>query len=61
MRTPEEILSQKVGGLCGSSERALAAMLIASDVLEDYIQIVESVVNQDLKVICPKAGQPRPE
>lgn len=61
MRTPEEILSRKVGGSCGSSARALAAMLNASGVNEEDLQIVESVVNQDLKIICPEAGKPRVE
>ncbi len=59
LRSPEEILSQKVGGSCGSSARAFAAMLISAGVEERDIQVVESVVNRDLKIICPRAKYPR--
>lgn len=34
-------------------------MLIESGVSEDDVYIVESVTNEDLKIICPKAGEPR--
>lgn len=59
MRTPEQILEQKVGGSCGSSALAFAAILKASGVASKDIQIVNSVVNKDLAIICPKAGLPR--
>ncbi len=59
MRTPEQILEQKLGGSCGSSALAFAAMLKASGVPSKDIQIVNSVVNKDLAIICPKAGAPR--
>jgi hypothetical protein len=59
MRTPEQILEQKVGGFCGSSALAFASLLAASGVNQDDIQIVASVVNKDLSIICPMAGKPR--
>jgi len=59
MRTPEQILKQKLGGSCGSSALAFAAVLKASGVDSKDIQIVNSVVNKDLAIICPKAGLPR--
>lgn len=59
MRTPEEILSQKVGGSCGSSALAFAAILKSSGVDNKDIQIVNAVVNKDLSIICPSASKPR--
>lgn len=59
MRTPEQILEQRIGGFCGSSALAFAALLAASGVNQDDIQIVASVVNKDLSIICPIAGKPR--
>ncbi|RPJ75597.1 MAG: hypothetical protein EHM20_08685 [Alphaproteobacteria bacterium] len=59
MRTPEEILSQKIGGSCGSAALAFAAILNFSGVSLNDIQIVEAVLNSDLKLICPVAGKPR--
>jgi hypothetical protein len=59
MRTPEQILEQKIGGFCGSSALAFAALLAASGINQDDIQIVASVVNKDLSIICPLVGKPR--
>lgn len=59
MRTPEQILGAKIGGSCGSSALAFAAILKASGVESDDIQIVASVVNRDLAIICPIPGKPR--
>ena len=59
LRTAEQILAQKRGGSCGSSALAFAAILNASGVETKDIQIVNSVVNKDLKIICPTAGKPR--
>jgi len=59
LRTPDQILEQKVGGNCGSSARAFAAILVESGVSDNDLQIVESVVNKELAIICPEAGVPR--
>lgn len=59
LRTPEEILSQKIGGYCGSKALAFAAILNFSGISLDDIQIVESVLNDDLRLICPKVGKAR--
>jgi len=61
LRTPEQILSQKVGGFCGSSALVFAAMLTQSGVKNSDIQIVEAVHAKDLAAICPKGGAPRAE
>jgi hypothetical protein len=61
LRTADEILSQKVGGSCGSTALSFAAILNESGVDEKDIQLVAAVLNPDLKAICPQAGQPRAE
>ncbi len=58
-RTPDEILAQKSGGSSGSSALVFAALLSESGVPENQIQIVGAVINNELSVICPKAGTPR--
>lgn len=59
LRTPEQILGQKIGGSCGSSALAFAAILKSSGVDQKNIQIVNAVVNDSLKIICPTAKKPR--
>jgi hypothetical protein len=59
LRTPEQILGEKRGGSCGSSALAFAEVLRSSGVDSKDIQIVNSVVNKDLAIICPKKGEPR--
>lgn len=59
MRIPEQILAQKIGGSCGSSALAFAAILNLSGVDSKNIQIVNSVVNKDLAIICPNPGSVR--
>lgn len=59
MRSPEQILEQKVGGSCGSSAIVFAAILEASGVNSKNIQVVASVVNKDLSIICPVPGKSR--
>jgi hypothetical protein len=61
LRTAEDILSQKVGGYCGSTAVSFAAMLEEAGVPDTDLQIVAAVTNQDLKIICPEAGKPRVE
>lgn len=58
MRTVEELFDEKEGGGCGATGRALSAMLIASGIPEDNIRIVSTVVNDELKSICPKKDHP---
>ena len=59
LRTPREILSQKIGGGCGSSALAFAAILEKSGVRAENIRIVASVVNGDYGAICRKKPSPR--
>lgn len=59
MRSPEQILGQKIGGSCGSSALAFAAILNVSGLEMKKIRIVAAVVNDDLALICPNPGQPR--
>ena len=61
LRTPEQILIQKVGGYCGSAALVFAAMLRKSGVENEDMRIVLAVNAPDLKQICPVAGQPRVE
>jgi hypothetical protein len=59
LRTPEQMLEQKVGGNCGTYSRTFAALLKESGVPDSDMQIVETVMNSELAIICPKAGVPR--
>lgn len=59
LRSPDEILSQKIGGYAGSAARSFVAILHEAGVPKENLQIVASVISPDLKVICPKAGESR--
>lgn len=56
-RTADEILFQKKGGWCRSSAIAAAAILEASGVKKKDIYLVEAVVNDELKKVCPQSGK----
>ncbi|RYZ86301.1 MAG: hypothetical protein EOP06_14745 [Proteobacteria bacterium] len=58
-RTAEQILEQKIGGSCGSSALAFAAILKASGIPSEKIRIVPAVLNRDLAEICPQTGKRR--
>lgn len=59
LRTPQQILRQKVGGYCGSAALVFSALLRNSGVSNEDMQIVAAVYAPDLKLICPHSGQPR--
>ena len=59
LRTADQILSQKVGGSCGSSALAFAAMLVQTGYPAEKIQIVGAISNWALRAICPTSGQLR--
>jgi hypothetical protein len=59
LRSPEQILAQKIGGSCGSTALAFAAILINAGVPDADVRVVPAVVNRDLGIICPRAGSPR--
>jgi hypothetical protein len=59
LRSPEEILAQRIGGSCGSTALAMAAILISAGVPEQDVRVVPAVVNSDLAIICPHRGAPR--
>lgn len=61
LRTPEQILEQKVGGFCGSAALVFAAMLNQAGVPRENLAIVAGVYARDLSIICPKAGVQRVE
>ncbi len=57
MRTPAEMLTQRIGGQCEAAARTLASLLIASGVSSSDIRIVEGVTKQDYEALCPSRGQ----
>jgi hypothetical protein len=61
LRTPEQILEQKIGGYCNNLALVFSAMLEKAGVPRDGMRIVAAVNDDDLGRICPKAGAPRAE
>jgi hypothetical protein len=61
LRTPEQILEQKIGGYCNNFALVFSAMLEKAGVPRDDMRIVAAVDDDDLAKICPKAGAPRAE
>ena len=59
LRSADEILTQKVGGYCGSAGIVSAAVLMKAGVKAEDIRIVGSVINDDYRVICPSKGKRR--
>lgn len=57
-RTPDQILEQKVGGGCGSTGLSIAAMLVASGIPSENVRLIGTVVNDELKAICPQEARP---
>lgn len=61
LRTPEQILAQKIGGYCNNYALVFSAMLERAGVPPGDMRVVASVDDDDLAVICPQAGVPRVE
>lgn len=61
LRTPEQILTEKIGGYCNNYALVFSAMLMRAGVSPDAMRIVAAVNDDDLARICPKAGAPRAE
>jgi hypothetical protein len=61
LRTPEQILAQKIGGYCNNYALVFSSMLERAGVPADDMRIVAAVNDDDLARICPKAGAPRVE
>jgi hypothetical protein len=61
LRTPEQILDQRLGGYCNNYALVFSAMLAQAGVPRDELRIVAAVNDDDLAKICPKAGAPRAE
>lgn len=61
LRTPDEILTQKIGGYCNNYALVFSAMLQRAGVPAGEMRVVAAVNDEDLAEICPKAGAPRAE
>jgi hypothetical protein len=62
MRSPSEMLGQRIGGGCGTMAESFAALLAKAGISKDRIRIVSSITNDDLHPLCPgNAGQPKNE
>ncbi|MDE2140804.1 MAG: hypothetical protein KGL74_03690 [Elusimicrobia bacterium] len=61
LRTPEQVLTQKIGGYCNNYALVFSAMLERAGVRPEEMRIVAAVENDDLALICPKAGAARVE
>jgi Transglutaminase-like superfamily len=61
LRTPEQILTQKIGGYCNNFALVFSAMLERAGVPAGDMRVVAAVNDDDLAVICPEAGAPRAE
>jgi len=60
MRTPEEMISQKIGGGCQTQARVIAHLLTTLGVAPDEVRIVSTVSDDEYFHICPQgAGHPR--
>ncbi len=53
LRTPSEMLSQRIGGACETYARSFASILQASGVPADNIRIIDAVTNDDYRLLCP--------
>jgi hypothetical protein len=61
LRTPEQILAQKVGGYCASAALAFSAMLRQAGVPSEDLRVVGGVYGRDERIICPLKGELRVE
>lgn len=61
LRTPDQILEQKIGGYCNNFALVFTAMLERAGVPPGDMRVVAAVNDDDLAIICPRAGAPRVE
>jgi hypothetical protein len=61
LRTPDQILTQRIGGYCNNYALVFSAMLTRAGVPADDLRVVAAVDDDDLAKICPRAGAPRVE
>jgi hypothetical protein len=60
MRSPEQMVSERIGGYCGTAALSFAALLASSGIPKSDIRIVTAVNSDELPKICPgKAGDPK--